>query len=781
MSNKVKSIFAALFLLCINVIFFYDVLFSGKTLFTGDNISLNIPGKILLRSIIANKELPLWNPYLFSGMPFLADINFGVLAPINFLYFIFDPFTAHTFNVVIAIWLIGFFMFLFYQSLKLSFIPAIISAVIFMFSGSVFINTLNTAILNVVMWLPLIMWSLEIYLQKDVLWRGLLIASLCSLQLFSGHIQYTYYTWLFMVIYIVWRTKPFSIIKLFKHVCIIFFPILLLSAIQIFPFLEFTQLSTRPQQNLSYAEQVSFVSFIRLIFPNFFGVLKDGTSWGATADISGFIGIIPLFLIIFTFVFRKINSKVIFFFISSIVFLLMSLGSRSPIYLLAYYLLPFYARFRSPSSILILYSFCLSIVAGFGFKYLFQCIDNGNIKTKQFFRKSILVFSICFIISLLLKLYGFEYLITSIKYLQQITHLAFFTRFLEYSSTRTNIIYGLWINNLLVTIFFLFLFSAITYYSYMQKNTTFFHKLIFIFLVLSELMFFSANLNVLTNKNLLTTPKSIITTLKEDVSPYRILTLKDGPKKPPFADPNYFVDEAIKSMTFLQSDTNLFHLIQSVDGYSSLVYRPYAEYVMNRLPTDPTGIDLINPTSNKINELNVKYILTAGRYLEFLKNTPQFILINTYCHPYLKRTFYMFENLYIKPRAELVDKKNGLVTITSYKMNEVQIKTETNTPSIVLLRDVYYPGWKALVNNQFQEIKPISIFRSVHVPAGTSYITMMYQPLSVIMGSIVSATSWFLLFCYFLFLFLSNIRKKYVQNSIYPKARSRNKRIKPSL
>ncbi|MBI3741721.1 MAG: hypothetical protein HY257_08200, partial [Chloroflexi bacterium] len=38
--------------------------------------------------------VPLWNPYLFAGMPFVGDIQSGIFYPLNLLaFFLSDPFT----------------------------------------------------------------------------------------------------------------------------------------------------------------------------------------------------------------------------------------------------------------------------------------------------------------------------------------------------------------------------------------------------------------------------------------------------------------------------------------------------------------------------------------------------------------------------------------------------------------------------------------------------------------------------------------------------------------
>lgn len=758
LSNRIKFLIVPLVLLCFILVFFFDVLFGSKTLFTGDNISLNIPGKFFLRTVIENKQLPLWNPYLFSGMPFLADINFGVLAPINILYFIFDPFKAHTLNVVIALWLIGIFMYMYCRMIQIPRISALISSVIFMFSGSVFINTLNTAILNVIMWLPLVMWGCELFVRKNKLHYGLLVSVICALQFFSGHIQYSYYTWLLVVLYMIFRCQPFSVVASLKRLLTIFLPLMFLVAIQLLPFLEYSQLTTRPTQNILYsAGETSIVSFIRIILPNFFGVLKDGTSWGATADISGFIGIIPLLLIISLIKLRKTNLIGLFFLVTSVLFLFIALGRYSPLYQAAYYLLPFYSRFRSPGTILILYTFGLSVVAGYAVDCLFQSINKYKRELVSVIRTILFILIPLVLTTLTLKLVGYSYFVKFLHLLQRLHKVAFFTRFLEYSSYRMDTIYNLWVNNILIELFFVFLFLSLVYYASKKGKLSSLQQILILLLITSELMFYAGNIHISASNELLKPNQNIHNILKKDGSFFRIVTLKDEPKKPTFARPDYFIQESVKSMTFMQTDTNLFYETASMDGYASMVYQPYAQYVMDKPPTDPTGIEITPSSFDKWDDLNVKYVLTAGRYVKELNSNPKFKLTSTYQQPFLKRNFYIYQNMQAKDRVEVVDNPEASASIISYKPNEILIKTRSDKTSTLLLRDTYYPGWSAVVNYEKADIKPYGVFRSISIPAGVSYVKMYYQPLLIVIGGMISVTSW--LIC-LVFLFFSLFKEQ---------------------
>ncbi|HTP06955.1 MAG TPA: hypothetical protein VMP08_01800, partial [Anaerolineae bacterium] len=77
--------FACLGLL--TVFFFWPVFFAGYWLphGGGDLVSFLWPQYSFAGEAIRSGSIPLWNPQLYSGAPFLADNQTGILYPINLL------------------------------------------------------------------------------------------------------------------------------------------------------------------------------------------------------------------------------------------------------------------------------------------------------------------------------------------------------------------------------------------------------------------------------------------------------------------------------------------------------------------------------------------------------------------------------------------------------------------------------------------------------------------------------------------------------------------------
>src|SRR5574341_512327 len=73
----------ALFLLV--VAFFWRMTFTNLILPRGDVFTYFYPYWEYRNAILRTGHIPLWNPYLFMGVPFLANSQAGVLYPPNWL------------------------------------------------------------------------------------------------------------------------------------------------------------------------------------------------------------------------------------------------------------------------------------------------------------------------------------------------------------------------------------------------------------------------------------------------------------------------------------------------------------------------------------------------------------------------------------------------------------------------------------------------------------------------------------------------------------------------
>src|SRR5262245_23395036 len=84
--NDRARIVAAVALVLLPLAFFYPAVMGKIMLAPGDGWSQILGIRILIGEMIRNGLLPLWNPYIFCGMPLLASIQPGALYPPTWLF-----------------------------------------------------------------------------------------------------------------------------------------------------------------------------------------------------------------------------------------------------------------------------------------------------------------------------------------------------------------------------------------------------------------------------------------------------------------------------------------------------------------------------------------------------------------------------------------------------------------------------------------------------------------------------------------------------------------------
>jgi uncharacterized membrane protein YfhO len=81
------------------------------------------------------------------------------------------------------------------------------------------------------------------------------------------------------------------------------------------------------------------------------------------------------------------------------------------------------------------------------------------------------------------------------------------------------------------------------------------------------------------------------------------------------------------------------------------------------------------------------------------------------------------------------DNYKGETKILKYSLNNVEIETNGNDSSFLVLADNFYPGWKVYVNGSEKTIVRVNHnLRGVVVPRGQNKVTFRYSPLSFKIG-----------------------------------------------
>ncbi len=137
-------------------------------------------------------QLPLWNPLMYTGGPFLANIQTGVFYPLNALLVFLEAPRAVAYSYLFHLWLAAAGMYLLLRQLGTGAAGGLMGAVVFAFGGffaaqAGHINQVQTAA-----WLPLLALTYyNAYRHASLVWAGL-AGIILALQITAGHPQETF-------------------------------------------------------------------------------------------------------------------------------------------------------------------------------------------------------------------------------------------------------------------------------------------------------------------------------------------------------------------------------------------------------------------------------------------------------------------------------------------------------------------------------------------------------------------------------------------------------------
>jgi O-antigen/teichoic acid export membrane protein len=235
------DVFAAVILLFFPLLLFGSVTLGSATLLPVDNLfayepwlsyreqlGVGLPQNQLLSDLILENyvwkkfiqesltagQIPLWNPYILSGQPFLANGQHSALYPFSLLFYILPLTKAYGWFTVSQLWLAGLSMYIFLRTLRATPLGALVAGLTYSLSAFFIVSVVFTMIIAGAVWLPLLLAMIEIIIRKQeekgpVSYSPIPYvvagAIVLGLQTLAGHVEITYYTLLVAGFYTFWR------------------------------------------------------------------------------------------------------------------------------------------------------------------------------------------------------------------------------------------------------------------------------------------------------------------------------------------------------------------------------------------------------------------------------------------------------------------------------------------------------------------------------------------------------------------------------------------------
>ncbi len=327
---------------------------------------------------------PLWNPYLFTGAPFLANIQAAVLYPPHWPLSWLRPEQALIWSAILHAWLAaGFTYMLGRRSLHVSRPAAFMAGLIFGLGGFTLARVENINQLNALAWLPalLLLYDETIRRASKQHWRGCLVcllalSSVIALQLLAGHTQTTFINMIGLSVWALfslgWPPRLQRLLPLLATI-----PALALSAAQLLPTLELTALGLRTG-GLDYRQAVSFSLRPQLLLqsflPPFGGGLAEAFGSEGYAEFVAHIGLSGLLLAalggwLAVRAWRRhtpeagMHIRPVLLVIAGV---LLALGAYSPLTYPLWRFVPGFDLFRAPARWLELYALGAALLAALG-------------------------------------------------------------------------------------------------------------------------------------------------------------------------------------------------------------------------------------------------------------------------------------------------------------------------------------------------------------------------------------------------------------------------------
>jgi hypothetical protein len=149
-------------------------------------------------------DLPLWNPHIMAGRPFLADAQSALFSPFTLPAYVLPLSKALGVMALLKLFVAAFGTYLFGRTLGMRFGGALLAGIVFAF-GTFFVVWLPWPLTNVFPLLPWLLVATELLVRRPEPLPAAGLAALVALQFFGGHPETSFHFMFITVVYFALR------------------------------------------------------------------------------------------------------------------------------------------------------------------------------------------------------------------------------------------------------------------------------------------------------------------------------------------------------------------------------------------------------------------------------------------------------------------------------------------------------------------------------------------------------------------------------------------------
>jgi len=399
-------------LIILPFIWYFREIFTDNCLFVDDLSAQYRPWWDYARDRLLKGELPLWNPYVFCGMPYHVNpenfMFYPLKIPLALLPYFDGAILLRTLNSIVA----STGMFYFLRHYRIGALAAGAGAIMFTYGSFMSYEFIHMPYINVLCWLPWELFTLKRLFDRPSFIRACALSAVTAtsflggspgvfaiVQLMTGLVAF------FMLLKPVFQQKWSHMNRIVVALIVSIFFFIALTAILLFPVLQFIQFSPRVEglQQLDtfirFSVDASLLKFLILPVMHWMNGAPYPPIYPMLVIFIPYAGIAGFLLAVSGLFCRRGRSLRPALAVSFVLGIMLALGKNTAFFPLLFHGLAPVRWFRWPHDYLLLVYASLCILAAFGLDTLFR---SSHLRRHGAIATAVLLF-------IVLDLYGFGF------------------------------------------------------------------------------------------------------------------------------------------------------------------------------------------------------------------------------------------------------------------------------------------------------------------------------------------------------------------------------------